>query len=131
MPDGTGTPDNETDYLSDEMTDAVIAALGERIERNNSGVFIADPAPFGEFAECYRVLKKGIRGKSVRISCAVDDVVAGCGTIRVQSRGFDVPDTESFAEAIARASNYEIYARTDGTVVFALTFYDIRKKIGE
>jgi len=49
--------------------------------------------------------------------------------IRILAKRLVIRDPAAFARATALASNYEIYPRTDGTIMFALTFYGMTKKL--
>lgn len=110
-------------------TDDFIRAVGERIAAEESGISIANPTREKEFQVCADYLKKTLRGHRLKIQCEPHDGYASVGVIRVLAEDFTVMKTDEFAAAVKLASNYEIYPRTDGKVMFALTFYGMTKKV--
>lgn len=110
-------------------TDDFIRALGEQIARDESGVSIANKTREREFQVCAEYLKKTVKGRGVKIQCVPHDGYASVGVIRILANDFTVMKTDEFAAAVKLASNYEIYPRTDGKVMFALTFYGMTKKV--
>ena len=125
------------DYLeadsvaSDERTDAILEALGEQLQREAEGVYILNVPRAREFSDCYRELKHQLHGSRTKLSWEMDEMLPGCAVIRAESRGFRVKNTAKFAAALRLASNYEIYPKTNGNIMLALTFYGLKTKIGE
>lgn len=117
------------EIILDEETEAVIEALGEQIEQSADGVYMLNMPRVHEFVSCARELKRQLRG--AKFTVALDEMIPGCGVILVESKCFTVKNTVKFAEAIKLASNYEIYPKTNGETMFALTFYGLKTKIGE
>lgn len=111
--------------------DDIILGIGELIEAEAEGVRIANPGRVREFAACEAALRKLMRGSASRIEVVPHDGSSDVGVIRVLTKGFTVKDTETLAGICNLASNYEIYPRVDGKLMFALTFYGMTTKIGE
>lgn len=117
------------DIIVDDETEAIIEAIGDQLQRGVDGVYVVDIQRVKEMMVCHRELRRQLHGAT--IACVLDEMSPGCGVIRVESSGFRVRNTERFMKAISLASNYEIYPKTNGKIMFALTFYGLRKKIGE
>ena len=82
-----------------------------------------------EYQTCCELLKTALKGSKAKIQCVPHDNSASVGVIRILAKRLIIRDPTAFARATALASNYEVYPRTDGTIMFALTFYGMTKKL--
>lgn len=111
--------------------DSILDAIGEMIERGEGGVSAIDMSRVHDFVTCESVLRRVLRGRGLKIEAIPHDGFGSVGVIRVLASGLSIRDPQKFADAVSLASNYEIYPRTDGKIMFALTFYGMTNKIGE
>ena len=111
--------------------DLLLALAGGLLAANSGGVRILDPARMRGFLECERELKAVLGGSPGAVRADTGEVYdKGIGVIRVCAEQLDTRYCRLFAGALSRADNYEIYPRTDGRVMLALTFYGITRKVG-
>ena len=104
-------------------------AGGNNMKTEGYCVSFADAEREKEFQTCFALLKTALKGSRARIQCVPHDNSASVGVIRILAKRLVIRDPAAFARATALASNYEIYPRTDGTIMFALTFYGMTKKL--
>ena len=110
---------------NDELLKAVYRAILE----DEAGVQVTNPNRMREFQFCAEVMKS-LFGNSASIEVIPHDDFPSVGTIRILSNRFRFKDPVKFARAAKLASNYEIYPRTDGKLMMALTFYGMTEKQG-
>ena len=115
----------------EEMMDAILRAVTEQIEKEENGVSFLNLRREKEYRACCKVLEQLMKGSDARIQYVPHDGLASVGVIRVTSKGFTVRDPALFVMATSFASNYEIYPRTDGSIMFALTFYGMTNRVAE
>ena len=114
-----------------EEADEILKRVVKAIEEEESGVSFVNTERVKEFVTCEMALRELLKGSRSTMEVVPHDGFSSVGVIRVLTEGFTIKDTQSFAEATSLASNYEIYARTDGKLMFALTFYGMTTKTGE
>ncbi len=116
--------------MSPEAMDEILRLVAEEIEREESGLSVMDPRRMEELYESFEALKQLLKGSGARIECVPHDGFASVGTVSVTARNLRVTDPQLFLKAVSRASNWEIYPRTDGFFVLSLTFYGMTHRIG-
>lgn len=126
--------DNQREDMSGEELrefDDIISSIWEMIENEEHGVSVVNDKRVREFILCESILRRVLTGRGIRIEVVPHDGFASVGVIRVSARNLTVKDPIAFSRAVNLASNYEIYPKTDGKIMFALTFYGMTKKIKE
>lgn len=111
--------------------DDLLKKTWNAILQDESGLSIEDPKRLAEFEACHKVLRQVLHGSGLKMSAVSHDDFPSVGTISVTAKDLTVTDTDLFARACALASNYEMYPKLDGTVVFNLTFYGMTRKVKE
>lgn len=109
-------------------TDEIILRLGEMIAEQESGISVVDTQRVNAFVTCETYLRTYLRGKGIKIEAIPNDGYASVGVIRVSAKELWVEDPGLFARMTGLASNYEVYPRVDGKLMFALTFYGMTRK---
>ena len=110
--------------------DEIISRIGAMIAEQESGLSVVDAQRVKEFIACETYLRTQLRGTGIKIEAIPNDGYASSGVIRVTAKELVVDDPERFVKMTELASNFEIYPRTDGKLMFALTFYGMTKKVG-
>lgn len=111
--------------------DGVLEAIGEFVEREENGVSTVNGKRFRDFSACESLLRRALHGRAIKFEVIPHGIFSSVGVIRVTMKNMTVLEPEVFARAVRLASNYEIYPKTDGKIMFALTFYGMTDKIGE
>lgn len=123
---------NELEELSEEEKremDFILKTISGAIENDERGVSIADPQRMREFIKSETLLRRSLGGQGLKIEAIPHDDYASVGTIRVKAKTLIVREPTWFARAVSMASNYEVYPRTDGKIMLALTFYGMTKHL--
>ena len=118
-----------TDDDAEKALQDLMKKVWSAIAEDESGVSVEDPKRMAEFETCCRVLRTVLRGTGLKMSAVPHDEFPSVGTISFTARSFSVTNTDLFARACALASNYEMYPKLDGTVVFNLAFYGMTRKV--
>lgn len=111
--------------------DSILDAIGEFIEREESGVSVINMKRAKEFATCDYLLRHTLRGRGIKIETVPHDSFGSAGVIRISANSLSIREPMKFARALKLASNYEIYPKLDGKIMLALTFYGMTDKIKE
>ena len=119
----------DTDEIFDEEMDEILKEIGRRFQEESKGTHIVNPKRMREFMACEEAMKRLFPGAMMEVLPQKN--TPDKGVIRVFAKRLDVRDTKLFAAAAALADNYEIYTKTNGTVVLALMFYDMSIKVKE
>lgn len=111
--------------------DGLLKAVFKAIQKDEAGVHMEDPVRKNQFRKCAEEMKKLFGSVAQKIEVVPHTEFPSCGDITVYTKEFVVNDPIAFVRAAELASNYEIYSQLDGTIVLALTFYGMTKKIRE
>ena len=125
---GRGFEDDER--AEKELRD-LMKKVAEAIMKDESGISMEDPKRLAEFKTCYQILRTILRGRNIKMNAVPHDDFPSVGTISFEAKDFSVTDTDLFARACALASNYEMYPKLGGTIVFNLIFYGMTRKVGD
>jgi hypothetical protein len=113
--------------------DELLIRIGHAIEEDEAGIHVTNPERMRCFLACGEAMKLLFSGKGMRVIISPHDMYPSMGTIEVVTKGrFCLEDLESielFTLATGVSSNYEIYPKLDGTIVLAITFYGLTKKM--
>ena len=108
----------------------LLKAVYRAIQQDEAGVHIEDPVRKNQLKTCAAEMKRIFGKTAERIEVTPHTEFPSCGEIFVYTREFSVDDPAAFVKAAELASNYEIYAQLDGTIVLAFAFYGMTKKVG-
>ncbi len=122
--------DYEEEFQDVDLDD-ILEAIERKIAEEENGVSIINPDRMRDLFVCNEVLKKLFAGSGAIIQCTPHDIIPSTGVIRVRAKKFRTENTKSFVKVLKLATNYEIYPRLDGTFMFALSFCDMTKKVGD
>lgn len=124
---------NDREYPAEGDAEQALADLMKKVWKaiveDESGISVQDPKRMEEFLTCRRVLKTVLRGDGLKMNAIPHDDFPSVGTISITAKYLNVTNPALFAKACALASNYEMYPKLDGTVVFNLTFYGMTRKV--
>lgn len=120
-------PDDE----EDREFDALIEIFREAQENSHGAVYVANPRRVREFIECESFLRRMFKDTGATIEVVPNDGGGSIGVIRVLTKTINIRNTAGFVRAVRLASNYEIYPRTDGKMMFALIFYGMATRVDE
>ena len=98
------------------------------IQEDESGVQMTNPKRMREFMLCADVMKKLFQKSGTKIEVIPHNMFPSLGTISVTTKNMVIRDPVVFADAAGLADNYEIYPKTDGTVVLEIAFYGLTRK---
>lgn len=111
--------------------DWLLEAVYRAIQKDEAGVHMEDPVRKNQLNECASEMKRIFGKTAEKIEVTTHTEFPSCGEILVYTKEFVVNDPAAFVRAAELASNYEIYAQLDGTIVLAFAFYGMTKKVGE
>jgi len=112
--------------------DKLLIQLGHAIEEDESGIHVTDPDRMRSFIACGETMKHLFSGMGTKVIISPHDMYPNIGTVEVVTKRLSLEDLESielFTLATGLSSNYEIYPRLNGTIVLAITFYGLTKKM--
>ena len=112
--------------------DELLIRIGRAIDEDESGIHVTNPERMRSFLACGEAIKLLFSGRGTRVIISPHDMYPSMGTIEVATRRLCLEDLEGielFTLATGIASNYEIYPKLDGTIVLAITFYGLTKKM--
>ena len=102
--------------------------LGQAILEDEAGVHVSNPDRMREFMMCADIVKRMFKGTGAKVTVTPRDVFPNVGCIEVVAKGLSITNTEMFAKVAELSSNYEIYPKLDGTIVFDFSFYGLTEK---
>lgn len=120
---------NNEDKAKKEL-DELLIQVGRAIDEDEAGLHIVNPKRMREFLVCGEAMKM-LFSDSGYVRVSPHDMYPSAGTIEVITRKLKIRDIELFTLATGLASNYEVYPKLDGTIVLALMFYGLTKKVKE
>ena len=108
--------------------DVILLECKLALTKETKAVSVVNPARMRDFVTREAYLRTYLRGKGIKIEAIPNDGYASVGVIRVSAKELWVKDPVLFAKMTCLASNYEVYPRVDGKLMFALTFYGMTRK---
>lgn len=124
---------NDFDFTSDfaseeEMNDeldAILLALGEQIEADESRTSVLNPIRMRELLYTYKAVKLLVRGSSAKVTYKLHQPFQSMGSVSVTGKEILMRNPVNFIRAAKFASNVEAYPKTDGTVCMTFTFHGL------
>ena len=117
-----------TENREDRELREFFSRIMQAIQEDESGIQMTNPRRMREFMLCAEVMKKLFLKNSSKVEVIPHDGFPSVGTITVTTNNLIIRDPETFADAAGLSDNYEIYPKTDGTIVLAITFYGLTEK---
>ena len=121
--------DFNTEYANEEEMnaelDAIVLALGEQVEEDESRTSVLNPIRMREILHTYKAMKYIARGSSAKVTYKLHQPYQSMGSVSVTGKDIRLRDPENFIRASRFASNVEVYPKTDGTVCLTLTFHGL------
>ena len=116
------------EVFSEEM-DSILMAISDLVEKKESGISFIDKGRMMEMYASNEILQTILRDSKAKIQFLPHNKYASVGVIRILAKKIDIKQTKLLSQALKFASNFEIYPRTDGRFMLALTFYGLTKKV--
>lgn len=110
--------------MNDEL-DAILLALGDEIESDESRTSVLNPVRMRELLFTYKAVKYLARGSSAKVSYKLHQPFQSMGSVSVTGKDILVRNPVNFIRAAKFASNIEVYPKTDGTVCMTFTFHGL------
>ncbi|MFA7636852.1 MAG: hypothetical protein WCX81_03720 [Monoglobales bacterium] len=111
-------PDEEMDAELDEM----IKFIGEKLEEKNSKDAVINPDRMQLVLQVYRAVKCLTKGTGAKVTYILNEPYIDSGCVEVIGKDLTFSKSQLFLDTIRLASNFNVYAKTDGTVSMDLTF---------
>lgn len=92
-------------------------------------VSVINPTRIKEMIYVYYILKYLTEGMDVNIVHKTHRPIKSMGSITVSGKNISFKNPGLFIRAVAFATNFEAYAKLDGTVEMVFTFHDLTKCI--
>lgn len=71
----------------------------------------------------YKVMQNLTKNCGAKVSYELHDDFKGMGSVLINARSLEFSDYQAFVDASELADNFEVYAKTDGTVQMNFAFY--------
>lgn len=128
-----GKYDFETDFKSDveieEMLDAIVGAIAESIEQEESKPALLNPMKLQQMQFAHGVLKYLTRNTGAKVTYALNQPFKSMGSISVEAKNLSFTNSEWFARTAEFASNTEVYPLANGKVRITFTFHGLATPI--
>ena len=111
--------------------DELLLSVAKAIEEDEAGIQIVNPKRMQEFLACGEAMKHMFRVSGTKVIISPHNMYPSVGTIEIVTKKLKFDNIELFTLASGLASNYDVYPKLDGTIVLALTFYGLTKKVKE
>lgn len=79
----------------------------------------------------YKVMQALTKGCGAKVSYELHEDFKGMGSVLINAPHLEFSDYQIFSEVSGFANNFEVYAKTDGTVQMNFAFYGLLKKPDE
>lgn len=98
------------------------------LEKNTS-VSIVNEERVKQFLESYKMVLKSVKHKKgvCEISYKINEPFNNMASINIIGKEITIKDPDTFLKAAKAAANFEVYAKTDGSVQANLTFYGMTR----
>lgn len=110
--------------MNDEL-DAILLALGEQIEADESRTSVLNPIRMRELLYTYKAVKLLARGSSAKVTYKLHQPFQSMGSVSITGKEILMRNPVNFIRAAKFASNVEAYPKTDGTVCMTFTFHNL------
>jgi len=110
--------------MNDEL-DAILLALGEQIEADESRTSVLNPVRMRELLYTYKAVKLLVRGSSAKVTYKLHQPFQSMGSVSITGKEILMRNPVNFIRAAKFASNVEAYPKTDGTVCMTFTFHGL------
>ena len=110
--------------MNDEL-DAILLALGEQIEADESRTSVLNPVRMRELLYTYKAVKLLVRGSSAKVTYKLHQPFQSMGSVSITGKDILMRNPVNFIRAAKFASNVEAYPKTDGTVCMTFTFHGL------
>lgn len=125
--------DFETEFMSDdeveEILDNTVVALSDAVSEDENRTSIANPYVLQKIANTYKLLKYALKGSKAKVTYALHQPYHSMGYISVVGKDVAFKNPKWFVKAVEMASNFEVYAKTNGDVEMNFTFHGLTKPI--
>jgi len=110
--------------MNDEL-DAILLALGDEIEADESRTSVLNPVRMRELLYTYKAVKLLVRGSSAKVTYKLHQPFQSMGSVSITGKEILMRNPVNFIRAAKFASNVEAYPKTDGTVCMTFTFHNL------
>ena len=123
----------DTEFMSDEeveaMLDSLVTTVGDEAAADDSHTAIVNPYRIQQVLYTYKVLKYLAKGTKAKVTYTLHAPYKSMGSVSVVGSDMLFKNTEWFMKAVALASNFEVYPKTDGTIQMNFTFHGLTRAI--
>ena len=110
--------------MNDEL-DAILLALGDEIEADESRTSVLNTVRMRELLYTYKAVKLLVRGSSAKVTYKLHQPFQSMGSVSITGKEILMRNPVNFIRAAKFASNVEAYPKTDGTVCMTFTFHGL------
>lgn len=110
----------------DEDIDAVIKAIGKRIEQEENNKPIAKNK-LDQMNTAHNKMLKILKGNKVRVSSKLGYPYPSMGCISIIGKEIKIEDPKSFVKTVWLGNNIDVYPKTDGDIQIDVTFHGMKK----
>lgn len=111
----------------DKELDDFILALGKAVQASESKPAVIDIENVKKVAKAYELVKQLTKGTKVKVEYHINEPVRSMGGVNIIGKNIPINDTELFMQVANLASNFNVYAKTNGTVEMDFTFHGLTK----
>ena len=115
----------ENDTEVDEALDSMVLSIAEIIKEQDSRTSIINPRKLKEISFVYKAMKILTKGTNVKVTYDLHEPLKSIGSVTITGKNIVLRHRKWFDEAIKLASNFDVYPKTDGTVVIDFTFHGL------
>ena len=105
-----------------EDNDAVILALGEMIETEETKTAIINPRRFAQMRLCYELIQKMMQGSEAEVNYRLHEPFKSMGSITLEADNLIIQHPEVLRMMCALCSNAECYPLTNGKIRMVFAF---------
>lgn len=116
--------EEEFDELDDVIRD-LIGDVDNLESEEYTSTSIINPKRVRELLYAYKLLKHSIEAKGVKVTYALNTPYSSMGCVRVTGKNLLFDSSDWFLAAIRLATNFNAYAKTDGTTQLDFTFHHL------
>ena len=116
-----------TDFLSSDEMEALTKDI---VEQANNHPEADSERIYHVMYVCHVMKELNKANKSAKVSFELFSPYKSMGIVSVVGRNLEFKNSELFMRAIELASNFEVYPKTDGTVVMNFTFHGLMRTGG-
>ena len=118
-----------TEEEIDEMIDGIIIPLAEQCHEEDNVDAVLNVERAKLLIGGYNTLKHLTKGTKVKVTYEMNEPYRSMGSVSITGKNITFKRPEAFVAAVKLASNFNVYPKTNGTIVMDLTFHGLTTPI--